>query len=101
MVDEQRSLFAPEFLAFVLIGILGALVEILFMNMLLWSHRLAQGLSIPDWLKPAVAGLGVGLMAQWLPDVMGIGRQILELEISCEDDCNSVVYWLWLCRRCV
>ena len=82
MVDAERSLFAPEFLAFVLIGIAGALVAVLFMKMTLWFGQIAKSTPVPDWLKPALAGLGVGLMAQWIPDVMGVGRQILEFEIT-------------------
>ncbi len=82
MVEAHRSLFAPEFLAFVLIGLVGALVAILFMNLVIWSRQLAIAIPLPNWLKPAVAGLGIGLMAQWVPDVMGVGRQILEFEIT-------------------
>ena len=28
---------------------------------------------IPEWLKPAVGGLGVGAIAIWLPNVFGVG----------------------------
>ena len=94
MVEAERSIFAPEFLAFVLIGIVGALIATLFMRMIQWSTAIAAALQVPGWIKPAIAGLGVGLIAQWLPDVLGIGRQILSLEISSHQLGMHELMWL-------
>ena len=33
---------------------------------------------IPRWLKPAVAGLAVGLVGLFLPQVMGVGYDVIE-----------------------
>ena len=76
-MHAHRSLFAPEFLVFVVIGIVSALVATVFMAAVIRCSELAQRSSLPNWLKPAIAGLGVGLMAQWLPEVMGTGKQLL------------------------
>ena len=81
-VFAERSLFAPEFLAFVLIGILGALVATFFMQSILLASRVAARIDIPQWSKPAVAGLGVGLVAQWVPEVFGVGTHLVTATIT-------------------
>ncbi len=81
-VTAERSNFAPEFLAFVLIGIVGALVATVFMKSVIAATRLAARCKLPPWIRPAVAGLGIGIMAQWIPQAMGIGSQVLEQAIT-------------------
>lgn len=76
-VHVERSVFAPEFLAFVITGLACALVAVAFMHLLLASADLAERSRLPAWLRPAVAGLGVGLMAQWVPEVLGLGKDVL------------------------
>ena len=75
-VHASRSIFAPEILGFVLVGIIGALVAVIFMRSILYFTTLARSTSIPDFLKPALAGLGIGLMAQWIPEILGVGTAV-------------------------
>ena len=75
-VHGSRSIFAPEILGFVLVGIVGALVAVAFMRSILFFLELAKRLSLPDFLKPAFAGLGIGLMAQWIPEILGVGTAV-------------------------
>ena len=89
-VFAERSLFAPEFLAFVLIGIIGALVATLFMQSILLAARIAARTNLPQWSKPAIAGLGVGLTAQWIPEVFGVGTELVTATIT-EDAASSGV----------
>ncbi len=81
-VSAERSLFAPEFLAFVVIGLAGALVATVFMKSVIAVTKLAARSRMPIWVRPAVAGLGVGLLAQWIPEVMGLGGQIMGQAIT-------------------
>lgn len=80
-VFAERSFFAPEFLAFVFIGIVGALIATVFMRSILFASRVAESTGLPVWARPAVAGLGVGLVAQWVPEVMGVGMHLVETTI--------------------
>ncbi|SIT08088.1 chloride channel protein [Paracoccus saliphilus] len=66
-----------EFLLFALLGVVGAVTAICFMHLILRMARLAAASSLPGWLRPAVAGLGVGLTGLWLPDILGIGNETL------------------------
>ena len=72
---------APEFLGFVLIGVVGAFVAVLYMRAILYAGRLARTLPIADWSKPMVAGAALGLAAIWLPDILGIGKETLRFAV--------------------
>ncbi len=66
-----------EFALFAVLGLLAAALAIAFMRLLLWVAAQAPRSGIPALLRPAAAGLAVGLTALWLPDVLGIGKEVL------------------------
>ena len=72
---------APEFLAFILIGVCGAFVAVLYMRAILYSGRVARTLPGADYLKPMLAGAVLGLTAIWIPDVLGIGKETLRFAV--------------------
>ena len=73
--------FAPEFLGFILIGAAGAFVAVLYMRAILYSGRIAGKLPVADYLKPMLAGAVLGLVAIWLPDILGIGKETLRFAV--------------------
>ncbi len=70
-----------EFFAFILIGVCGAFVAVVYMRAILLSNRLAVGIDIPAPLKPALAGIVMGFIAIWIPDILGIGKETLRFAI--------------------
>ena len=66
-----------EFLLFALLGIIAAFIAKFYMHCIMGSAALAAKLNFPQMFKPGLAGLGVGLTALWLPDVIGIGKEAL------------------------
>jgi CIC family chloride channel protein len=42
--------------------------------------RLAE--RVPDWIKPAIGGLVVGVIALWMPQVWGIGYETIQAAIN-------------------
>ena len=72
---------APEFLGFILIGVGGAFVAVLYMRAILFSNRIAGKLPVADYLKPMLAGAVLGLAAIWLPDILGIGKETLRFAV--------------------
>jgi CIC family chloride channel protein len=62
-----------EFPAFAGLGLVSALVAILFMQATFAAGRLAQRSPLPLWLQPAVGGLTVGVLAIWWPQIIGVG----------------------------
>ena len=69
--------FGHEFLLFALLGVLCAALAAGFMALILFTGRLAPRTGLPGWLRPAVAGLALGLVALELPEVLGIGQETL------------------------
>ena len=66
-----------EFVLFALLGVLGALVAVAFMRLLALSGRLATVVPGPRAVRPMLAGLVLGLVALELPEVLGIGKEVL------------------------
>lgn len=66
-----------EFVAFLAIGGLGALVAGAYMHVILGVTRLAGALTLAPSLRPALAGALLGLTALWVPDILGMGQETL------------------------
>lgn len=80
-VEPVSVAYAPEFVGFVLIGICGAFLAVFYMRAILYSNRLAGKLTIAQYLKPMVAGIILGCVAIWLPDVLGMGKETLRFAV--------------------
>jgi len=77
LVDFEGVQYGHEFLLFAVLGLFASAIAILFMRLTLKSAKIAGQSSIHPILRPACAGLAVGIAAIWLPDVMGVGRETL------------------------
>ena len=64
-----------EFPAFALLGIVSAVAAIVFMRSTMFAEQVAKKLPIRPWLRPALAGLAVGAIAIFYPEVLGVGYQ--------------------------
>ncbi|MFC1844118.1 chloride channel protein [Thermodesulfobacteriota bacterium] len=77
-----------EILLYVVLGLLAALVGILFIRMLYYTEDVFDRLPIPEWLKPATGALLLGILAFCYPyvgtisyislDEMALGLPIVE-----------------------
>ncbi|EAT12889.1 chloride channel protein [Bermanella marisrubri] len=77
-IDQIGHLNAWEYSSFMLIGVTGAMLAVVFMRTLLKSQKIAQGLNMPNTLKPALAGFALGLVALQLPELLGLGTALLQ-----------------------
>ena len=66
-----------EFALFALVGALAAAIAVGFMALTLKCGQLAKQVRVDAALRPALAGCAVGIVALWLPDVLGIGAETL------------------------
>ncbi|WP_262696128.1 chloride channel protein [Kordiimonas aquimaris] len=65
-----------EFPAFFLLGIVSALVAVIFMSGLNWADKLRVKFDrIPYWLQPGIAGLLIGTIALAYPEILSIGYE--------------------------
>jgi CIC family chloride channel protein len=67
-----------EFPVFVALGLTSGLVAMIFMHSIVLAQRLGQATPLPLWMKPAVAGLVVGLCGLAFPQVLGVGYGVTE-----------------------
>ena len=64
-----------EFPAFVLLGIICAVVAIMFQFALIGSDWIARNVKMPIWVRPIVGGALVGSIAVFYPQVLGVGYE--------------------------
>lgn len=64
-----------EFPAFFILGIVCALVAVIFQFSLIGTDYLARRLTFPFFLRPVIGGFLVGLIALWFPQVLGVGYE--------------------------
>ena len=78
-VPQFRLAHPAELLGYALLGVVGGLFSLFFVKFVsalrMWLRRL------PDWtqyIQPAVAGLLLGVMGLWLPQVLGAGYDVMD-----------------------
>ena len=67
-----------EFPAFVGLGVTAGLAAIALMHAIFTAQDLADKTPLPMWMRPAVAGLMIGLIGLAFPEVMGVGYGLTE-----------------------
>ncbi len=72
-VPEHELISLWEFPAFLLLGLVCAVVAIAFMRAILAVDAGMSRAPIPKWLRPAIGGLLLGLLALEVPEVLGVG----------------------------
>lgn len=72
-VPDHELISLWEFPAFLLLGVVCAVVAIAFMRAILAVDAGMSRTPIPRWLQPAIGGLLLGLLALEVPEVLGVG----------------------------
>jgi len=85
------SLTSPiALLEFCLLGVLCGLVGTALISGLTRSQEFFQRLRMPIWLKPAVGGVGVGMIGLLFPGIMGEGYEFINDAILGANDAGIV-----------
>lgn len=77
LVEFSGVTYSHEFALFALLGIVCAFLATGFMHLILYTASAGQKLPVTPMYRPAIAGLLLGLVALWLPDVLGTGNETL------------------------
>ncbi len=72
-VPEYQMVTMLEYPAFAVLGLVCALVAILFQFMIISSDTMARQVRMPLWLRPIIGGILVGLIALKVPEILGVG----------------------------
>ena len=71
--------FYAELPAYLILGSVCGLVAVTLMRCVFWADdmesRLQSRLGLPYWIRPALAGALLGLLAIWFPHIIGVGYE--------------------------
>ncbi|PSL21921.1 chloride channel protein [Shimia abyssi] len=71
--------FYQELPAFLILGGLCGLVAVALMWTIFWAEDMAnhvqEELRMPRWLRPAISGALLGILAIWFPHIIGVGYE--------------------------
>lgn len=72
-----------ELIFYFVLGLLCALIAFSFIKMLYLSEDIFDNrLKIPDYLKPAIGGLLIGIIALKFPQTMGVGYESIDIALQ-------------------
>jgi CIC family chloride channel protein len=67
---------------YAILGVICGLMGILYAKFFYGTHRIFQKISLPNWLKPALGGLLVGLMGLVMPQCLHMGYGWVQLAME-------------------
>ena len=73
---------ASDYLWYILLGLIGGVVAAMLPSIFYYMRDAFHAIPIPPHIKPAIGGLLLGLMALWLPQVLGGGYGWIQLAIN-------------------
>ncbi|MEM7319025.1 MAG: chloride channel protein [Pseudomonadota bacterium] len=80
--------FYVELPAFLILGLICGVVSVLLMRSIFLADEVGSHvqsrLNLPRWLRPAVSGAMLGLIAIWFPHIIGVGYETTILALSGE-----------------
>ena len=71
-----------ELLVYLLLGVVSGLISILFVRLIYGTDSLFRSIPIPEWTKPGIGGLLMGIIGLRLPQVMGIGYEAVNMSLA-------------------
>ncbi len=70
-----------EFPAFALLGLISGLVAVAFLLSSSTADWLSRKVSVPLWARPVVGGAMIGLMAMFVPQILGVGYEATNMAL--------------------
>jgi CIC family chloride channel protein len=67
-----------DFLYYLVFGLFAAVIAWLFIKLLYKSEDIFNGLKMPEYLKPVLGGIGIGIIGLYFPQVFGVGYDTIE-----------------------
>ena len=74
LIEHPMPVDTRSYFLFGLIGVCSAAIGILSMMAVTWSERGMKRVPVPEWMRPAIGGLLLSLVAIYFPQVLGSGH---------------------------
>lgn len=68
---------ATELPLYLILGLLAGPLAAAYIRLITLSHQVFHNISLPNWLKPGIAGLLVGGVGIFLPQIFGVGYETI------------------------
>jgi CIC family chloride channel protein len=81
-VPDYELVSAGELGAYLVLGLLAGLVAVAFTKSLYGAEDVFARVPVPEWLRPALGGLCVGVFACFVPNVLGVGYDTVDLALE-------------------
>ncbi|MBT5640057.1 chloride channel protein [Hyphomicrobiales bacterium] len=89
IIPDYTIVSLYEFPAFALLGVICALIAVIFQISIITSIKISSSLKIRLWLRPVIGGFLIGIIGIFVPEILGVGyastddalRQQLSLDI--------------------
>ncbi len=81
-VPEYKFVHPVEFGFYLLLGLAAGLISVIVIKALYGVEDVFDGFKIPEFLKPALGGLVVGVMGLLHPEIFGIGYETVEKALN-------------------
>ena len=102
LAEENGHLVVWEYPAYVLLGLLAAVLAVVYMAGVLRSGDVANRLRLPIWIQPALGGALAGAVGLWEPEVLGLGnttmQQVLDPQVAASVYGIGMLSTLWLAK---
>jgi len=82
IVPKYELVSIYEFIPYSILGILAALVALSFTNIVYKAEDLFDSIPIPEWIKPAIGGLFIGIIGIYFPHIFGVGYETMDLSLA-------------------
>ena len=91
-LTQFTELVPTQYPLFAIVGLLSAVFALIYMRSLVAVGKIVRESRIPQWLRPALAGLAIGIVAIWLPNLLGLVEETTTQVI--QDQGNEYVFKL-------
>ncbi len=71
-----------EFPAFAILGLVCALVSVIFQFALVGTDHVARNIEIPLFWRPVIGGFLIGLIAIFYPEILGVGYEATDMALK-------------------
>lgn len=78
-----------ELLMYLGLGVLAAFAALLFVRTLYFTEDVFDRWQIPGWVKPPIAGVAIGVIGYFFPEVFGTGFEAIESALQ-----GELAFWL-------
>ena len=78
MVPQYTLLSAWEIPLYFVFGFIAAFVALFYIKAIYKSEDMFDAWNIPEYIKPAIGGIGIGLIGLYFPQIFGVGYETIE-----------------------